>query len=62
MNNKKLTRSNNKMVAGVCAGIAEYFDVDPNLIRVGYVLLFFITAVVTLLIAYLALTVIMPQK
>ena len=62
MNNKKLTRSNNKMVAGVCAGIAEYFDVDPTLIRVGYVLLFFITAVVPLLIAYLALTVIMPQK
>ena len=33
---KKLTKSNNKMIAGVCAGIAEYFNVDPTLVRVGY--------------------------
>ena len=62
MSNKKLMRSNNKMVAGVCAGIAEYFDVDPTLVRVGYVLLFFITALLPLLVAYLVLTIIMPQK
>ncbi len=33
---KKLTRSSNdKKLFGVCAGVAEYFDVDPTLIRVG---------------------------
>ena len=31
---KKLYRSSNRILAGVCGGIAEYFDVDPTLIRV----------------------------
>ena len=30
---KKLTLSSNKMIAGVCAGLAEYFDIDPTLVR-----------------------------
>ena len=31
---KKLYRSKkNKMIAGVCGGIAEYFDIDPTLVR-----------------------------
>ena len=36
MNNKKLERSNNRMIAGVCAGIAEYFDFDPTLVRLAW--------------------------
>ena len=35
---RKLRRSSNKMFAGVCAGIAEYFDLDVTLVRVGYTL------------------------
>ena len=38
---KKLYRSSNRILAGVCGGIAEYFDVDPTLIRVVYSLLDF---------------------
>ena len=38
--NKQLYKSNeNKMVAGVCGGIAEYFGIDPTLVRLGWVLL-----------------------
>ena len=39
-NNKKLTRASagNRMVAGVCAGIADYFGWDPTLLRIVYVL------------------------
>ena len=34
--NKRLYRSNeSKVLAGVCGGIAEYFDIDPTLIRLG---------------------------
>lgn len=34
MENKKLYRSNSDvMLAGVCAGIGEYFDIDPTIIR-----------------------------
>ena len=37
---KRLYKSNkNKMIDGVCAGIAEYFNIDPTLIRLGAVVL-----------------------
>lgn len=37
---KKLTRSlNNRYIAGVCGGLGEYFGLDPNLVRVIFVIL-----------------------
>lgn len=36
---KRLYRSNNGMIAGVCAGIADYFGWDPTLVRIGYILI-----------------------
>lgn len=37
--NKRLYKSNNnKMLDGVCGGIAEYFDIDPTLVRLGWIL------------------------
>ena len=37
--NKRLYKSrNDKMLDGVCGGIAEYFDIDPTLVRLGWVL------------------------
>jgi len=37
---KKLYRSRkNKMIAGVCAGLGDYFELDPTLIRLGAVLM-----------------------
>ena len=36
-NEKKLTRSSNRMIAGVCAGIAEYFGWDATLLRIVYI-------------------------
>ena len=35
---KRLTRSNNRMIGGVCAGIADYFEWDITLVRIIYVL------------------------
>ena len=36
---KKLYKSNqNKVIAGVCGGIAEYFNIDPTIIRLAWVL------------------------
>ena len=35
---KRLYKSDkNRMVDGVCGGIAEYFDIDPSLVRLGWV-------------------------
>lgn len=40
MEPKRLYRSRrDRMICGVCAGIAEYFNIDPTLIRLGLVLL-----------------------
>ena len=36
---QQLRRSNNKMIAGVCGGIAEYAHLDPALVRLAFVLL-----------------------
>ena len=41
--NKKLTLSPNKMIAGVCGGLAEYFDLDPTLVRLGWAIATFCT-------------------
>ena len=37
MEKKKLARSQNRMAAGVIAGVAEYFEHDPTLWRLGFV-------------------------
>jgi phage shock protein C len=36
---KQLYRSNNKMILGVCAGLAEYFNLDPVLVRLLFMIL-----------------------
>ncbi len=59
---KKLTRSTNKMLAGVCGGIAEYFEIDPTLVRILYVALSFFSAAFPGLILYIIMMLIMPEK
>lgn len=61
MDNKKLTRSDNRMLAGVCAGLADYFGTDVTLVRVIYALLTFFTAF-SGVIVYLILMIVMPEK
>lgn len=60
---KRLHKSEtDKKVSGVCAGVAEYYDVDPTLVRVGYVVLTLITGVLPGLVAYVIVAAIMPKK
>lgn len=49
-----------KKVSGVCGGIAEYFDVDPTLIRLVWVL--FTACVGSGILAYIVMAIIMPKK
>ncbi len=58
---KKLRRSQNQMVAGVCAGIAEYFDIDPTLVRVIYAILSFFSVGFPGLLLYIILWIVMPR-
>ena len=59
---KKLYRStSNKMLAGVCGGIAEYFNVDPTIISLAYVLLSVFTAAFPGIIVYILAMIIIPS-
>ena len=58
---KKLYRSSNRILAGVCGGIAEYFDVDPTLIRVVYLILRLFSAGFPGLLLYIILMILMPN-
>ena len=60
-NPRRLTRSNrNKMIAGVCGGLAEYLNVDPTVMRVLYVLVSILSAAFPGIIAYVILMFLMP--
>lgn len=62
MNNKRLTRSqSDRMLAGVCAGLAQYMDMDPTVIRLIFVLLFFVTGP-GILLAYLIMAIVIPNE
>ncbi len=57
---KRLTRSNNKMIGGVCAGLAEYLDLDPTIVRIVWVLMVFFAGFGGLL--YVILWLVMPNQ
>jgi phage shock protein C len=59
---KRLTRSKDKMVAGVLAGIGNYFDVDPTIVRIVYVILSIASIGFPGLIAYLIMWVVIPEE
>ena len=55
MEKKKLYRSRfNKKICGVCGGIAEYFGIDPTVVRVIWVILTFLP-VLPMIIIYIIL-------
>ena len=61
MNGKKLYKSaTDKKIAGVCGGIAEYFNVDATLIRLAWVL--FSRLGGSGLLAYIIAALIMPEQ
>ena len=62
-NYKRLKRSTTDVwLGGVCGGIAEYFDIDPTLVRIGYVVLSLGRAAFPGLLIYLILWMIMPKE
>lgn len=58
---KRLYRvEKDKKIAGVCGGLAEYFDIDPNLVRLAWILLVFCAG--TGILAYIIAAIIIPSK
>ena len=58
---KKLYRSKDKKLCGVCSGIADYFELDPTLIRLLWIIFTLVSCSVGL-IAYLICALVMPQE
>ena len=60
-NIKRLYRSRtDTMLSGVCAGLADYANLDPTLVRLLFVLAFFVTGP-GIFIAYLIMMMVIPQ-
>ena len=59
---KTLTRSkSNRMIAGVCAGLADYLNMDPTVVRLLFVLGFF-TLNGGMLVAYRIMAIVTPEQ
>lgn len=63
MSNKKLYRSMvDKKLCGVCGGIAEYFELDPTVIRLLWVVMTLFTTVFPGVLAYIVCALIVPKQ
>ncbi|MBO4984309.1 MAG: PspC domain-containing protein [Bacteroides sp.] len=60
--NKKLRRSTKDCkIAGVCGGLAEYFDIDSTIVRIVYLIASLCSAAFPGLLIYLILMLVMPK-
>ena len=57
---KKLTKSENRVICGVCGGIGEYLNIDPTIIRLIWVFLTLLGGCG--LLAYIIATIIIPER
>lgn len=61
--NRPLRRStHNRMIAGICGGLGEYFGIDPTLVRVMYVIGSLISVAFPGALIYLILWLIIPER
>lgn len=59
---KQLRRSRNKMIEGVCAGIAEYLGFDPTIVRIAYVMISIFSAAFPGILVYIILWIVIPEQ
>jgi phage shock protein C len=59
---KKLIRSKNGMIAGVCGGIADYLNMDATIVRILYVLMSLLSAAFPGNFVYLIIWLIIPKE
>ena len=59
---KRLTKGKEKKWMGVCSGIADYFNVDPVLVRVTWILITVFTSLVPGIIVYVMAAWVMPEN
>ncbi len=62
MTRPRLTRSKDKIIAGVCSGLANYLGLETSMVRIGFVLIGFITAFIPLSLVYLVMWFVIPEE
>lgn len=60
---KRLYKSDtNKVLTGVLGGVGEYYDIDPTILRLGYIIFTVLTGLFPAVIAYIIASIIVPKK
>ena len=59
---RRLFRSNDRLLGGVCAGLADYFDLDPTLVRIGYLVLSILSAAFPGVLVYIIFWIVIPPR
>ncbi|MFC2112021.1 PspC domain-containing protein [Bacteroidota bacterium] len=62
MNKSRLTRSSNRVIAGVCGGLAEWLGWDIALVRLLYLIISIFSAGFPGVLAYVILWIVMPEE
>lgn len=59
---QRLTRSSNKVIGGVCGGIANYFGWDPGIVRILYLVFSVLSAAFPGTLVYIILWIVIPEE
>ncbi len=59
---KRLRRTKDAILGGVCGGIAEYFELDPSLVRIAYILVSILSAAFPGILVYIVLWIVVPSE
>lgn len=60
---KRLTRTlDDRIIGGVCGGLAKYFNIDPAFVRIGWVLITFFTGILIGVVTYIVMMIVVPEE
>ncbi|MDZ7363023.1 MAG: PspC domain-containing protein [candidate division KSB1 bacterium] len=63
MSEKRLLRAvDERMIGGVCAGLAKYFNIDPSFIRIGFVLMTISSGMIFGIVTYIVMMIVVPEE
>lgn len=54
--------SKDKKISGLCAGIAEYYNLDPSLVRLGWIVVTILTGILPGILAYIVAVMVIPKE
>lgn len=61
--NDRLYRSvDDRVLAGVCGGLADRMDIDPSVVRIGYALIALLTGIFPLVVVYVIMAIVVPEE